>query len=136
MTRRDSIARRAFAAAAEGKQMAIAIEAFPANEPYTAAKKLSRILDGGDGGDLSPTWPVLDEILANDPDTVLRIISEALGFEPPRRRALDPEKVYAELVEQVGEMQRTLRWVGEEQKRQRQLAKVERDAGATTRKRA
>jgi len=127
MSRKESLARRAFAAGAEGRQMAIAIESFPVNEPYTAAKKLSRMLDGGEGGDLSPTWTVLDEILAQDAETVLRILSEAHGFEEPRRRALDVPTSIREMTEALDKFESRLARLRREH---RQLAKVERTGAA------
>ena len=107
--------------------MAIAVEVFTTSEPYTGAKKLSRMLDGGQHGDLSPSWSALDEILANDAETVLRILSEAHGFEEPRRRALDVVTSIDVMADALAKFERELVRL---RKEHRQLAKVERTGGA------
>lgn len=120
-TRKESLTRRAFAAAAERDHKQISVEAFPSTDYHTAIKKLYRMLAAD--GDMNLTYTAMDEILARDPETFMRIIAEALGFEEPRRRAKDPARELAAVKEQLAEVQRTLVSLGQQQ---RELAKVDR----------
>lgn len=110
MSRQGSLIRRALAAGADGKHKEIAVDVFPLNDCYTGTKKLGRMLDAGDNGDLSPNYDAMDRIITGDPETVLGVLSAELGFEPPRRSVVDVSASIARL-------EKVLDWVALEVRR-------------------
>lgn len=111
----------AFAAAAEGHLTEIAVEVYPTVQYQTAQSKVSRSLLPD--GDMNPAWQLEDEILAVNGERVLQVLSEGLGFEPPRRRVVDVGAAIAGLSAQLGEIAREVKVLGQQQ---RQLAMVRR----------
>jgi hypothetical protein len=101
--RASSAVRRAFSVAAEGKGKSIALDAYPTTEPATAFSKLSRAL--AEDGDLNPTWVTLDLIGAAAPETVLRALCEAWGFDAPRPIAPTLERSLAAVSTHVEQLE-------------------------------
>jgi hypothetical protein len=131
VSRHDSLLRRALAAAADGKHKEIAVDVFPLNDCYTGTKKLGRMLDGGDNGDLSPSYDAMDRTVIGDPETFLSVLSEELGFEPPRRSVVD---IGAAVDAVSAKVELLLREVAVLGKQQRKLAMVRRTIDDVQRK--
>jgi len=103
-SRENSLTRQAFSAGAQGALKQIACEVFPNKDPGTAVKKLSRMLGWQPGDDLNLLYEAADEILATDPESVLRVLHDALGFEPPRRRVVDVDATLRNVDARVAEL--------------------------------